>query len=115
MNITERSIGRVVVLDIEGRLDGKDGDALFERVSALAEKGRPNIVLNLANVRRVDSTGVGALVSCHKELAQRGGELKLLAVSKTLKELLDRTRLLPVFKTHETEIEAIASFTKAPP
>ncbi len=104
-------INDVVVAKIHGDivLNGS-GPALAERVRSLLEQDRPRIVLDLGNVRYVDSGGIGELVESYSAAKNRGGAIKLARVTKRLNDLLVITKLVNVFECFETEDEAIESF-----
>jgi anti-sigma B factor antagonist len=71
-----------------------------------------NILLNLANVTRIDSTGIGMLVESVIVTAKEGGQLKLVNVPRLIHNILSTHRLLQAFDIYSTEAEALASFTK---
>ncbi len=111
MTIDERELGEILVLDMHGRLVLDDGDqALKERVAALLDAGRLQIVMNAADVPYVDSAGLGALVAVCLSARARGGAVKLLNPSKKLLELLTMARLTKVIDLLESEAQAAESF-----
>jgi anti-sigma B factor antagonist len=111
MKITERLVGDVVILDLQGKiLIGEGDDQLREAVTKLADSGRTKILLNLAEVPYVDSAGLGEIVRCYTTVSRKGGKLKLLHLTKKIQDLLAITKLLTVFETYENEEEAIKSF-----
>jgi anti-sigma B factor antagonist len=111
MRIEERMIEDVVVAKIHGDifLNGSS-PALAERVRSLLEQDRRHIVLDLGDVRYVDSGGLGELVESFSAARNRGGAIKLARVTERLNDLLVITKLLNVFECFETEEEAIESF-----
>lgn len=110
MNITERTLNDVTVLDLEGNL-ALEGNALFrKRVAATIEAGARKLVLNLAEVPYMDSCGLGELISCYTTLQGVRGHLKLLHPSQRLQTLLVMTKLSTVFETFDSESMAVASF-----
>jgi anti-sigma B factor antagonist len=111
MRIEERMIDDVVVAKVHGDiiLNGSS-PALAERVRSLLEQDRRRIVLDLGDVRYVDSGGLGELVESFSAAKNRGGVIKLARVTKRLNDLLVITKLLNVFECFETEDEAIESF-----
>lgn len=112
MTIEERAIGSVVVLDLAGRLVLGDGGGLLkDRVNALLKHGSKQVVLNLAEVTYVDSSGLGALVGTFLTAKNAGGALKLLSPSKRLHDLLAMARLLKVLDICDSEEQAVQSFT----
>jgi anti-sigma B factor antagonist len=94
LEIQQRTHEEVVILDIKGRLTvGPEATQLREQVSALAAAGSKNVILNLAEVNYIDSTGLGALVMCATTLRKAGGDVKLLNLTKRSLELLVITKL----------------------
>jgi anti-sigma B factor antagonist len=113
MEIVERAIGDLTILDLKGRLVAGDGDELFrDTVSRLTETGRRKLLVNLAEVTSVDSCGVGVLVSKYITLCKRGGQLKLYNLRPRSFRVLDVTKLLTVLESFESEAEAVRSFAK---
>jgi anti-sigma B factor antagonist len=111
MQIAERAVGDVAVLDIKGRITLGDGDELLkDKVNALVSAGKKKIVLNLAEVPYVDSAGLGEIVRTYTTVSRQGGSLKLLNLTKRISDLLAITKLLTVFETFDAEDEAIKSF-----
>jgi anti-sigma B factor antagonist len=111
MKITERLVGDVVILDLQGKiLIGEGDDQLREAVTKLADSNKTKILLNLAEVPYVDSAGLGEIVRCYTTVSRKGGKLKLLHLTKKIQDLLAITKLLTVFETYENEEEAIKSF-----
>ncbi len=112
MQISERTIGDVVVVDVSGKITlGDGGDvALRDKMRSLIHQGNKKVLLNLGDVSYVDSAGLGEIVQCYTTVTKNGGSLKLLAVTKRIKDLLSITKLLTVFECHDTEAEGLASF-----
>jgi len=111
MNITERSVGGVTVLDLEGKIVLGEGDeTLAEKVREVVARGDRKVLLNLAGVPYVDSAGLGELVRCHTRLVRADGNIKLLGLTDRLQDLLQITKLVTVFQTFDSESEAVASF-----
>jgi anti-sigma B factor antagonist len=111
MQIEERAVGEVVVLDLKGRVTLGDGDELLkDKVNSLVNRGFKKIVLNLAEVPYVDSAGLGEIVRTYTTVSRQGGSLKLLNLTKRISDLLSITKLLTVFETFDTENEAVKSF-----
>jgi anti-sigma B factor antagonist len=109
-----RQTGSVTIIDLNGRITlGEDLPQLRQLIRDLLAQGHKNILLNLAEVSYIDSAGLGELVSANVAAANRGGQLKLLHLTKRVRDLLQITKLLTVFDAHEDEAEAIASFPKA--
>jgi anti-sigma B factor antagonist len=112
MQIEERAIGDVIVLDLIGRVTLGEGDQLLkDKVNSLVNQGRRRIVLNLAGVPYVDSAGLGEIVGSYTTVSRQSGSLKLLNLTKKNTDLLAITKLLTVFETFESEDEAVRSFS----
>ena len=111
MQIEERTVGDVVVLDLKGRITLGDGDQLLkDKVNSLVNQGNKRIVLNLGGVPYIDSAGLGEIVRTYTTVSRQGGKLKLLNLTKRIQDLLAITKLLTVFETYDTEQDAIGSF-----
>lgn len=111
MQTKSRQIGEVVVLDVSGRITLGEGNIMLrEIVRDLADKGTNRIVLNLNEVHYIDSSGLGELVKTHTTIRNKGGELKLVSLSKRIHDLLEMTRLAAVFDIQKDESSAILSF-----
>jgi anti-sigma B factor antagonist len=111
LNINERQIGNVTVLDIEGNLRiGEGSIVLHKTIRRLLGEGQNQILLNLAHVAYIDSSGLGELVAAHVALGKSGGQIKLLHLTLRVRELMMITKLLTVFDAYETESAALDSF-----
>src|SRR5947207_7153023 len=111
LNIRERQAGDVTVLDMDGRITiGEGSIALRSAIRRLIEEGKKKILLNLAGVGYVDSSGIGELVSSYTTINREGGQLKLLKLTQKIKDLLTITKLLTVFDVYDDEAEALNSF-----
>ena len=111
LNIAERQAGDVTVLDMSGKITiGEGSVALRTAVRRLLEEGKKRILLNLAGVSYIDSSGIGELVSSYTATGKEGGQLKLLNLTQKLRDLLTITKLLTVFDVYESEAEALNSF-----
>ena len=115
LTITERKNNDVLILDLEGKIGIGNGCPEFhEAVRLLVERGEKKILLNMANVSYVDSSGLGELVSGYTTFEKNVGVMKLLHLSSKVNELLKITRLFTVFDIYSNEIEAVESFTNQP-
>jgi len=111
LNIAERQVGDVTILDMDGKITiGEGSVALRTAIRRLLEEGKKKILLNLAKVGYIDSSGIGELVSSYTAINKENGELKLLNLTQKLRDLLTITKLLTVFDVYESEEEALASF-----
>ena len=112
MQIDQRAVGDVVVLDLKGRITMGEGDELLkDKVNSLVNQGHKKIVLNLAEVPYTDSAGLGEIVRTYTTVSRQGGSLKLLNLTKRITDLLSITKLLTVFETFDSENEAVRSFS----
>ena len=113
MNIAERMIGDVVVVDVSGKITlGDGGDmVLKDKMRSLIQQGKTKILLNLGDVSYVDSAGLGEIVQAYGTVTKTGGALKLVNTTKRIKDLLAITKLLTVFETFDSEAEAVTSFS----
>ena len=111
MEIEERSLENVVILDLKGKLTLGDGDELLkEKINNLIQQGHRNLLLNLESVPYVDSAGLGGIVHIYTTVSHQGGTLKLVNLTKRISDLLTITKLLTVFETFDSEAEAVSSF-----
>jgi anti-sigma B factor antagonist len=113
LQLSERTIGDVVLIDLAGKITlGDGGDAMLkDKVRSLVQQGRKKIVLNLGDVSYIDSAGLGELVQSYATVNKTGGGLKLLNTTKRIKDLLAITKLLTVFETYDSEADAVTSFS----
>ena len=101
----------IVILDLKGRIVvGPEASELREKVKELNSNGQRNVVLNLAQVDFIDSTGLGALVICATSLRKQGGNIKLLNLNRRNIELLVMTKLATVFEIFTDEQDAVSSY-----
>jgi anti-sigma B factor antagonist len=106
-----RLVNKVVIIDTIGELRLGDGtDTIRQVVRELIDQGYRNILLNLGDVRHIDSSGIGELMSCYTSVGNQGGKLKLLNLTKNVRNLLQITRLYTVFEVEDDEQKAIASY-----
>jgi anti-sigma B factor antagonist len=108
---TSREVGDVTVIDMDGRITlGEGSNLLRDLVREKLAGGHKKIVINLAGINYIDSTGLGELVSGYRMMKSQGGELKLLNLNKKVSDLLQITKLYTVFDIHNQEEQAVASF-----
>ena len=111
LEITQREREGIVILDLNGRITaGAEATVFRERVDSTLSSGKPNVILNMAEVDYVDSTGLGALVMLATRLRKAEGNMKLLNVNRRNIELLVMTKLSTIFEIFDDEQEAINSF-----
>ena len=113
MDIKERVVDGVSVLDLSGKIVLGEGDGqVRERIKDLLSDGQKKILLNLGDVTYVDSAGLGALISSYTTTKREGAQLKLVNLTKRIQDLLAITKLITVFDTYDNEQEAIESYSK---
>lgn len=111
MKVSTRQVDGVTILDLSGRITLGEGSVqVREAVRDLLAKGQKNILLNLADVNYIDSSGIGELVSAYTTARNQGGELKLLNLTKKVHDLLQITKLYTVFDVKDDEASAIAAY-----
>ena len=116
LEINERRRDGIVILDLTGKIIIGDGSRLLSAaVGRLIQSGERRIILNLAAVTSVDSSGIGELVSRHTTTRNAGGRLVLLNLPRKIRDLLTVTRLLDIFESYEDEESAVSSFQNITP
>ncbi len=112
MQLEERQVGDVTIVRITGDITlNKGGDVLLkDKIQSLLQQNKKKLLLDLGGVSYVDSAGLGQLVQVYATTRNHGGALKLLNLTKRLKDLLVVSKLLTVFDSHENEADALASF-----
>jgi anti-sigma B factor antagonist len=111
MDIRERAVDGVTVLDLSGKIVLGEGDVhIRDRIKDLLADGQRRILLNLADVTYIDSAGLGTMISAYATVKREKGQLKLMNVTTRVKDLLAITKLITVFDTYDSEAEALASF-----
>jgi anti-sigma B factor antagonist len=109
--IDQRDAGEVTILRLNGEIELDDGDlALRQCIHDLVDRGRTKVVLDLAGVTHMDSSGVGMIVGKLKTLRERGGDLKLLNLQTRGQRLFGTMKLLMVFEMFESEEAAVRSY-----
>jgi len=111
MKTVLRKVGNVVILDLKGKITIGAGDVMLrDHINKLLEQEEKNILLNMAEVTYMDSSGVGELVSCYTSVSNRGGKLKLLNLTGKIRDLLQITQLITIFEVYDNEAEAAVTF-----
>ena len=111
MQIEERVVDDVTILDLKGKMTLGEGDELLkDKIGSLVSQGRKKILLNLEAVPYIDSAGLGEIVRTYTSISRQGGRLKLLNVSKRIQDLLVITKLITIFDSYDGEAEAVKSF-----
>lgn len=112
VRLSTRQVGDVVVVDVSGRITlGEGSSSLRETIRELLAKGHRKILLNLADVSYIDSSGIGELVSGYTSVTNAGGQLKLVNLTKRVNDLLQITKLYTIFDIYDNEITAVRSFS----
>ena len=112
MQIVERNVGDVMILDLKGKMTLGEGDELLkDKINSIVHQGKKKILLNLEDVPYIDSAGLGEVVRTYTTVSRQGGSLKLLNLTKRIQDLLAITKLLTVFDTYDSEGEAVKSFS----
>jgi anti-sigma B factor antagonist len=111
MQIEERVVNNVTILDLKGKVTLGEGDeVLKDKINSLVHQDRKLILLNFADVPYIDSAGLGEIVRTYTTVSRQGGQLKLVNLTKRITDLLSITKLLTVFDTFDSEQEALKSY-----
>jgi len=111
VKLTSRQVGDVTVIDAGGRITlGEGASAFRDIIRDMSAKGNKKLLPNLSEVSYIDSSGIGEMVSGVTTVTNSGGQLKLLGLSKRVKDLLQITKLYTVFEVYDDEAEAVRSF-----
>ena len=111
MKIETRTVGDISILDCSGKITLGEGTmAVRNTVRDILKNNGKKIILNLADVNYIYSSGIGELVSTYTTVTNSGGQFILLSLTKKIQELLQITKLLTVFQVFDSEQAAVASF-----
>lgn len=112
LQISIREYGDVSIVDLQGRstIYGGESELLSKHLRDLAANGKRKLLLNLANLTQMDSSGIGLIVEMYVSLKRRNGELKLLCPRGRVLQVLTVFRLLEVIPRFEDETLALSSF-----
>lgn len=111
LELNERQAGDVTILDMSGSVRmGEGAVSLRNSIRGLNDQGKKKILLNLAGVKNIDSSGIGELIANYTTIRREGGQLKLLSLTDKIRDLLVITKLLTVFDSFDNEAEALSSF-----
>ena len=111
LKTSTRQVEDVTIVDLGGRITlGEASVAVRDLINHLTSKGNKKILFNLAEVNYIDSSGIGVLVSSFTSVRSQGGELKLVNMSKRIRDLLQITKLYSLFDIKDDEATAVASF-----
>ncbi len=113
LKMTNREVNGVSVMALDGRIVlGEESNALREKLKSLIAGGKKKIVMNMDNIKYIDSSGLGTLVAAHCSAKTQGASLVLCHLGSKFQEVLQITKLLTVFEVCDTEAAAVASFSK---
>lgn len=111
MNVTERKVGDIMIVDVTGKMVSTDNAGrLKDKITSLLFQGEKKIIINLAEVAYVDSSGLGEMVACYGSATREGAKMKLANAGNRIQDLLIMTRLVTIFDSHDSEASAIESF-----
>jgi len=111
LHIVEKVIGGLMVLDLRGRITlGPETEAVRNRINSVLGAGHTRIVMDLGGVSYIDSAGLSTLVATFISARKRGGELKLLNLTKSVRDVLQITRLSTIFEIYDKLEAAQRSF-----
>jgi len=111
LELNERQAGDVTILDLTGSVRmGEGAVSLRNSIRGPNDEGKKKILLNLAGVKNIDSSGIGELIANYTTIRREGGQLKLLNLTEKIQNLLVITKLLTVFDSYDNEAEALSSF-----
>jgi len=111
VRMTDREVDGVSVVELDGRIVlGEESNSFREKLKSLLAEGKKKIVLNMSEIKYIDSAGLGALVAAHISAKNQGASVRLCHLGKKFHEVMQITKLLTVFDVHDTEAAAIGSF-----
>jgi len=111
VRMTDREVDGVSVVELDGRIVlGEESNSFREKLKSLVAEGKKKIVLNLSEIKYIDSAGLGALVAAHISAKNQGASVRLCHLGKKFHEVMQITKLLTVFDVYDTEAAAISSF-----
>jgi anti-sigma B factor antagonist len=111
LRIANSEIDGVTVLELNGRIVlGDESNSLRETLKSLIAAGKQKIVLNVANIKYIDSTGLGTLVAANVSAKPKGASVRLCHLGQKFHEIMQMTKLLTVFDVYDTQAAAVSSF-----
>jgi anti-sigma B factor antagonist len=114
VRITNSEVDGVTVLELDGKIVlGEESNSLREKLKSLIAAGKTKIVLNVANIKYIDSTGLGTLVAAHVSAKTHGASVRLCYLGQKFHDILQVTKLLTVFDVYDTQAAAVGSFQAA--
>jgi anti-sigma B factor antagonist len=114
VQMTNSEVDGVSVVELDGRIVlGEESNSLREKLKSLIASGKTKIVLNVANTKYIDSTGLGTLVAAHVSAKTQGASVRLCHLGQKFHDILQVTKLLTVFDVYDTQATAVSSFQAA--
>jgi anti-sigma B factor antagonist len=114
LKITNSEVDSVSVVELDGRIVlGEESNSLREKLKSMVAAGKTKIVLNVGNIKYIDSTGLGTLVAAHLSANTQGASVRLCHLGKKFHEIMQVTKLLTVFDVYDTQTAAVSSFQAA--
>jgi len=111
IKMTNSEVDGVSVVTLDGRIVlGEESNSLRERLKSMLAEGKKKIVLDMANIKYIDSSGLGTLVAAHVSAKTQGASVRLCNLGKKFHEVMQITKLLTVFDVYDTEAAAVSSF-----
>src|SRR3979490_3259102 len=111
VRMTNREVDGVSVVELDGRIVlGEESTSFREKLKSLIAEGKKKIVLNMADIKYIDSAGLGTLVAAHLSAKNQGASVRLCHLGKKFHEVMQMTKLLTVFDVYDTEAAAVSSF-----
>jgi anti-sigma B factor antagonist len=108
-------VGDVLVLNLTGPITLGPGTREFRQlITETLESGRKNILLNMAEVYYIDSSGLGELVAAYTAATRRGGKLKLMKLTQRVQDVVQLTKVYRIFEVFDDESSAVRSFEVIP-
>lgn len=113
MNISNRTINSQDVVALNGRIVMANADVVRQRLHSIVERGSGEIVINLSDVEFMDSTGLSVLISTYERAQAKGGNVKLSALTREVRALIELTRLHEIFEIFEDDLAAASTALRA--
>jgi len=110
MEINQRTVNDVVILDINGEIDLYNAPDIKDTIKNLIDSGKRQVIINLEKVSYIDSSGIGVLISSLSNLKKVGGALKIINVYASVKKVFELTKLTSFFEIYDSEDEALKTF-----
>lgn len=111
IKMTNSEVDGVSVVTLDGRIVlGEESNSLREKLKSMLVEGKKKIVLNMVNIKYIDSSGLGTLVAAHVSAKTQGASVRLCNLGKTFHEVMQITKLLTIFDVYDTEAAAVSSF-----